>query len=66
MDESAVVLNGPKSTIAADGYQRDGRKGDLQVQFIVAIPSQLGIPAYVKPFVGIYPTRNSTRKPCRR
>ena len=52
MDGSAVVLHGPKSAMAAHGYQRDGRKGDLQVQFMVAILSQIGVPVYVKPFAG--------------
>lgn len=52
MDGSAVVMHGPKSALAALGYPRDGRACDLQVQFMVAILSQLGIPVYIKPYIG--------------
>lgn len=52
VDGSAVVLYGPKSEMGALGHQRDGRKGDLQVEFTVAVLVQLGIPVYVRPFRG--------------
>ena len=55
MDGSAVIIHGPKSAMASLGYPRDGKPGDLQVQFMVAILSQLDIPVYVKPFVGNAP-----------
>ncbi len=52
MDGSAVIMHGPKSALAALGHPRDGGPGDLQVQFMVAILSQLGIPVYIKPYIG--------------
>ena len=52
VDGSAVVLYGPKSDMGALGYPRDGRGGDLQVEFTVAVLVQLGIPVYVRPFKG--------------
>ena len=52
VDGSAVVLYGPKSGMGALGHPRDGRNGDLQVEFTVAVLVQLGIPVYVRPFRG--------------
>ena len=52
VDGSAVVLYGPKSDMGALGHPRDGRPGDLQVEFTVAVLVQLGIPVYVRPFRG--------------
>jgi transposase len=52
VDGSAVVLYGPKSRMGALGHPRDGRDGDLQVEFTVAVLLQLGIPVYIRPFRG--------------
>lgn len=52
VDGSAVILYGPKSKMGALGHPRDGGPSDLQVEFTVAILTQLDIPIYIRPFAG--------------
>ncbi len=52
LDGSAVVLYGPKSEYGEVGYGRDKNRGKLQVEFMVAQLASLGIPIYIKPYMG--------------
>jgi transposase len=52
LDGSAVVIYGPKCRMGQIGHPRDGKAGDLQVEFMVAVLVKLGIPVYVRPFNG--------------
>ena len=52
VDGSAVILYGPKSRMGALGHPRDGGPSDLQVEFTVAILTQMEIPIYIRPFAG--------------
>ncbi len=52
VDGSAVIVYGPKARMGNLGHPRDGGPSDLQIEFTVAILTQLDIPIYVKPFEG--------------